>query len=155
MIYLGVDPGLAGGVACIYPDRVEAFVMPVQGDEIHPHALGIWAARAQLLDNVIAVVEKVGAMPKQGLSSTFKFGKGYGTVLGVFGALGIRTELVPPQAWKKVVLAGTNHDKDAAVAWVARAYPQVNLLRTARCTTPHDGIADAVCLAEYGKRTFK
>lgn len=158
MIFLGFDPGLSGGVASIDDEgRIEAHVMPVAGGELDPRALGAWVWGAVLRHDcqAVACVEKVGAMPKQGLSSTFKFGKGYGTVLGVLGALGIRTELVTPQAWKRVVLAGTDHGKDAAVAWCARAYPGVNLMRTPRCTSPHDGIADAVCIAEYGRRAFK
>ena len=33
-----------------------------------------------------AIVELVGAMPKQGVSSTFQFGRAFGTVLGVLAA---------------------------------------------------------------------
>lgn len=158
MIYLGFDPGLSGGLAVIDANgNAGTWVMPVSGDEIDARALGVWVWGEVLKADsaCIATVEKVGAMPKQGLASTFKFGKGYGTILGVLGALGVRCELVTPQAWKKVILAGTNHDKDAAVAWCRRAYPHVNLMRTPRCTSPHDGMADALCLAEYGRRAFK
>lgn len=161
MIYLGFDPGLSGGVACVpaAPDHgpVRASVMPVSGDQIDARALGIFVWEHVLKHDsaVIAVVEQVGAMPKQGLSSTFKFGKGYGTILGVLWALGVRTELVAPQRWKAAVLAGTPKDKDAAVAYCRRAFSEVNLRRTDRCTTDHDGMAEALCIAEYGRRTFK
>ncbi len=67
-------------------------------------------------------------MPGQGVSSTFKFGQGYGSILGIAAALSIPTELVTPQAWKKVVLAGTAKDKDAAVGYCRRAFPNVSLL---------------------------
>lgn len=160
MIYLGFDPGLSGGCANIDASGKlppQAHIMPVSGDEIDARALGIWVWGhvMQHDSQVIACVERVGAMPKQGLSSTFKFGKGYGTILGVLGALGVRTELVTPQAWKKVVLAGTDHGKDAAIAWCRRAYPMVNLRRTERCSKDHDGMADALCIAEYARRTYK
>lgn len=158
MIYLGFDPGLSGGWAAI-PDQgpVKAGIMPVSGDQIDARALGIfvWGEVLKHDSAVVACVELVGAMPKQGLSSTFKFGKGYGTILGVLGALGVRTELVTPQKWKSVVLAGTAKDKDAAIAWCRRAYPSVNLLATERSRVPHDGIADAVAICEYGRRTFR
>lgn len=157
MILLGFDPGLHGGLAAIDANgNAGAWVMPVRGDEIDARALGVWVWDHVLKHDsqVTAVVEKVGAMPKQGLSSTFKFGKGYGTILGVLGALGVRCELVTPQAWKKVVLAGTDHGKDAAVAWCRRAYPHVNLLATERSRVPHDGMADALCIAEFGRRTY-
>jgi crossover junction endodeoxyribonuclease RuvC len=158
--YLGFDPGLDGGVAVLNPDAAQgsasaacAYVMPVSGGQIDAHALGalvfsLIASGAALL----ACVEQVGAMPKQGLSSTFKFGRGYGTILGVLGVLRVHTELVTPQRWKSVVLAGTPKDKDAARAWCRRAYPGVNLLATPRCRVPHDGMADALCIAEYARR---
>lgn len=158
MIFLGFDPGLSGGLACIDDTgAARAFVMPVSGDQIDARALGVWVWGEVLKHDSMAVatVELVGAMPKQGLSSTFKFGKGYGTILGVLGALGVRTELVSPQKWKAAVLAGTTKDKDAAVAWCRRAYPGVNLLASERCRVAHDGMADALGLAEYGRREFK
>ncbi len=162
MIYLGFDPGLSGGIAAIDPSLAgtgtvaKTFVMPVSGDQIDARAVGIlvWDLVLKHDSAVLACVELVGAMPKQGLASTFKFGKGYGTILGVLGALGVRTELVTPQKWKGVVLAGTRKDKDAAVAWCRRSYPDVTLRRSDRCTTDHDGMADALCIAEYARRTY-
>jgi crossover junction endodeoxyribonuclease RuvC len=157
VIYLGFDPGLSGGLAALGLGVSTAHVMPVRGNEIDARAIGVWVWDHVLKNDsaVVACVEKVGAMPKQGLSSTFKFGKGYGTILGVLGALGVRCELVTPQAWKKVVLAGTDHSKDAAIAWCNRAYPQVSLLATERCRVPHDGMADALCIAEFARRFYK
>lgn len=159
MIHLGVDPGKHGGLAFITPTSTgpcvyDAMAMPLSGDELDVGRITDVVSAHQLNDDVVATVERVGAMPKQGLSSTFTFGKGFGTLLGILGALRVRVELVTPQKWKGVILAGTTKDKDAAVAWCRRAYPSVNLLATPRCTTPHDGIADAVCLAEYGRRAF-
>ena len=57
-------------------------------------------------------------------------------------------------AWKKTVLAGTAKDKDAAIEYCRRAFPQVSLLPGPRCRKPHDGMADALCLLEYGRRVL-
>ena len=46
------------------------------------------------------VVENVHAMPKQGVSSTFKFGMGVGIIHGVAGALRLPMTLVTPNQWK-------------------------------------------------------
>lgn len=157
MIHYGIDPGLSGGFARFhsYPMAVvEAFPMPVKGGEIDAGELGNILLDSRVFDDVIVIVEVVHSMPKQGVASTFKFGKGYGKILGMLEALGIHYELVTPQVWKAVVLAGTPKDKDAAVAWCRRAYPAVNLVLP-RCQTAHDGMADALCIAEYGRRTFR
>jgi len=154
--FLGFDPGQSGGCAMIDQMGAQAVPMPVAGGAVDAHALGVWVYSIVMTAThapVIAAVEAVHAMPKQGVSSTFKFGRNYGTILGVLGALGVRTELVTPQAWKAVVLAGTTKDKDAAIAWCRRAYPRVELIQKG-CRTPHDGCADALCIAEWGRRAI-
>ena len=124
--------------------------MPLAGKEIDGHEM---ANFLKTLTPSVVILEKVHAMPKQGVSSTFKFGMGFGLVIGVCEALGIPYRLVTPQAWKKVVLAGTAKDKDAAISFVRKAYPGVDLT-PGRKRTPHDGMADAICLAEYGRQLF-
>ena len=76
--------------------------------------------------------------------------KGYGILLGILGALKISTVRVTPQAWKKAILAGTKKDKDAAIEYVNMKYPDFELILP-RCRKPHDGMADAICIAEYGR----
>lgn len=145
---IGIDPGQSGGIAAIDGDASHAVPMPLSGKDIDGHEI------AKLLKNLtpsVVILEKVHAMPKQGVSSTFKFGMGFGLVIGVCEALGIPYRLVTPQAWKKAVLAGTTKDKDAAIAFVRRAYPTIDLT-PGRKRVPHDGIADAVCIAEYGRQ---
>lgn len=157
MIYLGADPGMHGGLASLTEHGdISVVPMPLRGGEICTHELGawLWGFVIEHAKDVILAVEKVGAMPKQGVVSTFTFGVGYGKLLGAAGALGIRTELVTPQAWKKVVLAGTAKDKDAAVAYCQRAFPAARLIPQG-CRVPHDGMADALCIAEFARRTYR
>jgi len=49
----------------------------------------------------LAVLERVGAMPGQGVSSMFKFGQAFGTVQGILAALKVPTHLVAPVTWKR------------------------------------------------------
>ena len=72
----------------------------------------------------VAVVEKVGAMPKQGVASTFKFGKACGLIEGVLASMGIPFHLVSPPVWKKP-LGLIGKDKEAARALAIRLYPSV------------------------------
>lgn len=99
-----------------------------------------------------AVIEHVHAMPKQGVSSTFSFGSNYGGLLAVLQALSIRYMLVRPNIWKRKLLGDElTVGKSGAIAFVWDNYPAVSLMRTERCRVPHDGMADAICLATYGK----
>ena len=156
MIIVGVDPGQKGGLAIMKDGACTGHPMPLAGKEVDTRAVAdlVMGEYDLVLEDpsnhILVVVEKVHAMPKQGVSSTFKFGLNYGRILGAIEALGLRYELVTPQAWKKAILAGTNKGKTAAVEFVHRRYPSVNLM-PGRMRTHHDGIADAVCLAEYGR----
>ena len=143
----GIDPGKSGGIAFLSEAGPLAEPMPLCGKEIDGRYLAEWLKESA---PDLVVVEKVGAMPGQGVTSMFTFGTGFGRVLGVIEALGLPYRLVTPQAWKKVVLAGTSRDKTAAVEFVNRAYPALNLA-PGRKRVPHDGMADAVCIAEYGR----
>jgi len=151
-VYLGLDPGLHGGIASVSNEsgwRGVARIMPVVGGVIDVRDVSDGLVKIHSEFGLHVVIEQVGAMPKQGLSSTFKFGMGYGQLIGMCQALGLPYSLVRPQAWKGKVLAGTQKDKDAAIAFCMREYPSVRLIPE-RCRVPHDGIADALCLAHYG-----
>ena len=151
--FIGLDPGLKGGIGIIDVYGITAEVMPVIDKELIISDLVEYISP---LDKPIAVIEKVHAMPKQGVSSTFTFGKGYGELIGMLKTLKVPYILVTPQAWKKKVLAGLNwkgEGKKASIEFVMRKYPNLDLLPTKRCRVPHDGMADAVCMAEYGRIT--
>ena len=97
-------------------------------------------------------LEKVGAMPGQGVTSTFTFGEGFGFIQGVLMALGISFQLVPPQKWKKEF--SLNSDKQKSIEVCQKLFPEVDLYRTERCKKPHDGMAEALLLACYASRHF-
>ena len=144
---LGIDPGKHGGLALIHGPKAYAEQMPISGKELDVHELAVWIKG---WEPDVAYVERVHAFPKQGVSSVFSFGKVYGIALGVLGALGIRTELVDPRTWKDVVLRDTTKDKDAMIAYCRRAYPGLSLVPPGK-RTAHDGLADAIGIATYGK----
>jgi crossover junction endodeoxyribonuclease RuvC len=152
---MGIDPGLDGAVAVILPAGAEAHVTPTiaaaRGGKRRLDAAGMLV----LLERhpiALAVIEAVGPMPKQGVVSTFRFGVGFGTWLGMLAALRIPHLAVTPHAWKKAILAGTTKDKGAAILWAQRRFPEVSLLATARSKVPHDGLADALAIAEFARR---
>jgi hypothetical protein len=103
-------------------------------------------------DVELVCVESVHSNPQDGVASSFSFGVSYGKVKSVLELLGLVTTFVTPQAWKKAVLAGTDHSKRAAVGWAQAYFPSVSLLPTPRCKKPDHNRAEALCIAEYGRR---
>lgn len=150
-IVLGLDPGLSGGIAVLHDAyTAEAIPTPVTSGDIDVAQLIRWIKLIKVEDRMIAYVEAVHAMPRQGVSSMFKFGYVTGVIHGVLRTLGIPLKLVTPQAWKKQILAGTAKDKQAAIEYCLRTYPNINLFATERSKVHHSGMADALCIAEYG-----
>lgn len=144
--YVGIDPGKSGAIASV-GEINDAIKMPLQGKDIDCKAIADFLLRVKPES---IVLEKVGAMPGQGVTSMFNFGKFYGIIIGIIETLGFSYQLVTPQKWKKHILEGTKKDKDAAIEFVRRRYPDIELVPP-RCRKPHDGIADAVCMAQLAK----
>ena len=149
-IYIGVDPGKKGGFAVIDGPNREAFAW---SDSEFAAFMAQYsdAARARR-SNIVAAVEKVSAMPGQGVVSMFNFGKSAGFIEGVLTAVGIPFQLVTPQKWKSDF--GLNSDKTRSIAICKQLFPGVNLLATPRSFKESDGMAESMLLAEYARRHF-
>lgn len=152
MLIIGIDPGMKGGVAhyCTHSCQYGAVPMPQTRKQLYELLQGL----KTMYGPIIAGVESVHSMPGQGVSSTFKFGKGCGEILGILTALGAEIQEPTPQAWKKLVLAGTDKSKDAAVQVAENTFPDIVLVPKG-CRKPHDGMADAVCIMDYVRRTYR
>lgn len=100
------------------------------------------------------VIERAQAMTKngvkQGVSSSFLFGMGYGIWIGVIGALGIPYVTVRPIDWTKRLLKGVpGEGKARSILLASQTFPGIDLVPPG-CRKPRDGRADAACLAYYG-----
>ena len=96
MIFIGIDPGKNGGISHHSRD-VQAFSFANKTNMDIYHLLKECCAGMF----TIAMIEKVHSMPKQGVASSFTFGKGYGFLLGCLTALEIPFEYVTPQKWQR------------------------------------------------------
>ena len=144
MTYIGIDHGLKGGYAIITEDYYATWAWDNQE----------FIKFAQSIDDphTICCLEKVNALPKQGVVSMFNFGKSAGFIEGVLSAYGIPYQLVPPQKWKKEFSLST--DKNKSIDVCKKLFPKASLRRTERCTTDSDGMAEALLMAEYAKRNL-
>ena len=115
---LGIDPGSVSGAWAVLRDdgTLEVADLPTVTNGLDGAAL---ARLVRSLAPRHAVVEQVGPMPKQGVSSTFKFGAAYGVIQGVLGRLRgadtsgdacqMEASLRTGQRQGKVALAGNPH----------------------------------------------
>jgi len=91
---------------------------------------------------VVAVIEKVGAMPGQGVSSVFSLGDSYGAARAVLATAGFELVQVHPATWKKYFKLTS--DKELSRALATRMFPAAPLH-----LKKHDGRAEALLLARW------
>lgn len=147
MYFIGIDPGKSGAIAVI--DH-EGRVWDTNTFNEKDYAVLLREMSHPNIGSVKVVLEHVGAMPGQGSVSMFNFGSNFGFIRGLLTAYEIPYELVRPQKWKRMF--SCTSDKNTSVDVAQRLFPDVDLRRTARCSKPHDGIAEALLMAEYCRR---
>lgn len=141
MIYLGIDPGKSGGIAAVNGYDV---VLPTAiGLKECPSDVVDWMSDIAGMTFCRAIIEQVHATPQMGVTSAFTFGKSYGWLLGVLDALRIPYEFVSPQKWQKAMGCLSKGDKNVTKAAAQRLWPNLRITHS---------IADALLLAEYGRR---
>ena len=143
--YIGIDPGKSGALALLTEDG-QCTVVPFN-ESAYTAIL-----KAASGPSSVCCLEKVGAMPGQGVVSMFNFGHNLGYIEGLLQAFDIPYQLVPPQTWKKEFCVTS--DKNTSIEVCRKLFPHVSLLPTARSRKPSDGMAEAMLMAEYARRRF-
>jgi len=143
MKYLGLDPGSSGGFAVL--NDAGEIVIAQKFDKLTER--DIWDAikeHSLSPDIGLAMLEQVGAMPKQGVSSTFKFGTSYGFLRGLLAASDVSYEFVLPRKWQASLGCLTKGCKNVSKAKAQQLWPGHKITHA---------IADALLIAEYARRT--
>ena len=145
MLIIGIDPGKSGCAVAI--DVATRKVVDVcRFAKETPSAIDNWLDDLTAGAEAFAYLEKVGAMPNQGVSSTFAFGEAVGLVRGLLIGNGIGFAEVRPQAWqkalgvKKQATKGELKKAMQALAWQLHPETPVKTI----------DVADAVLIARYG-----
>ncbi len=139
-LMLGIDPGYSGCVVSLHRETGEVDGLINLSET--PHDIAEFV-RARSLSIDKAYLEKVGAMPRQGVSSTFKFGTSYGFCLGLLTSLLVPFEEVTPAKWQQAMKCRSGGDKKITKAAAQRLFPRMKVT--------HKN-ADALLIAEYGRR---
>lgn len=150
MIYTGVDPGKNGAIASISPTGEVLKVSRFSEVETEGRIALVIADHVAALseDTHSAVIERVGAMPRQGVASTFTFGRVYGEAwAGLLLAEGgrVRVQSVTPTQWQRDLALPKRADSENH----KRTLRELAENRFGRKFTLAE--ADAVWLAEWAR----
>ena len=143
---LGIDPGMSGGMAIIGIDSGQIIQVEKFKDKTLHDIAEVMDEWKEGFEIKLAMLELVHSMPKQGVSSTFKFGTSYGFLMGLLTALKVPYEQVTPQKWQKFLSCQSGGNKNVTKAKAQELWPAEKITHA---------IADAMLIAEYGRRTVK
>ena len=147
----GIDPGLNGAIALLDSNgqTLEVYDMPTLAVKKNKREISpILIAGILLTDsNTRVYVERVGAMPNQGVTSMFNFGKGFGMILGVVAGMQMRISMVTPSQWKRdlKVAPGKDGSRELAMNYWPTESDKFKRKKD-------DGRAEASLIALWGQR---
>ena len=147
MIVMAIDPGLSGALAVFEGGAlIEIIDMPTHtllrnGKDKRQISASALAAIFNENKPAHVVVEKVSAMPGQGVTSMFSFGRSLGIIEGILAAYNVPATYVTPSVWTKGV--GRGQGKDASRARACQMYPSHE---KSFARVKDDGRADAVLI---------
>ena len=151
MRVLGIDVGLNGAIAVVEGDQlIEVHDMPTFSMERNgKNKRMVNAAElARLIRQAspgCAYLERLNAMPGQGVTSMFSMGQSLGVVLGILAALDIPTTTIPPRTWQRAL--DVPQGKDGSRYRAAQLFPaRAELFKRVK----DNGRSDAALIAVYG-----
>ena len=167
--YLGIDPGLSGGLVFIVDDKIKyKIVMPTistttaDGDkktDLDRH--GILSFLTLIPAHTHVVIEKQKAYRGQNISATGTTFKNYGILLmGLTAAHFFITE-TESDVWQafygivSVKKANGKTTKQQALPIVQKLFPGGDFRKSDRSYIAHDGIVDSALLANYCQFLFR
>ena len=140
--YVGVDPGKMGGIAWLTArfSRAEGLSKMTDRD-----ILDMFVEIKRDWPLCVAMLERVHAMPRQGVASTFKFGRIFGVLQMGLLAAEIPFREVPPHVWQRSLGCLSRGDKNVTKRMAQQIFPSQKVTHAK---------ADALLLAEYCRRKW-
>jgi hypothetical protein len=168
-VFIGVDPGINGGIAVLAPGKgliIKTIPMPLSDkgkwEFLLPYSMGgIAPVRKPDTYSVFAVIEqqsprptgykdkKTGAYVSTILKSTCLLWGNYCTLRGMLTAASIAYEEVPPKRWQEGLGIPARHKDETESVWKARLKTRAEQLYPNHHITL--SISDALLLATYAR----
>ncbi len=154
---IGIDPGKNGGIVALERGFVIfKSVMPLDKEEFS--AAGFSDILEELARNngseTWIYLDRVGAYAMS-QSSAFTFGQIYGKIELLCAMSLIPVVYIDPPKWSKEIHAGIDRrlkPKEKSLLALQQLFPKEDMRATPRAKKPHDGLVDALLIAEYGRR---
>jgi len=169
ILYIGIDPGKSGGIVAVSNGGtvIAKQSMPLLGDSLDVLAIYDLFTSLMVNYNPVVVLEDVHSIFGSSASSNFTFGYVCGAIEAIVLCQRMKLIKVQPKEWQKT--AWVNSDivykpkkadqkkasidtKATSLSAATRLFPNLDLRKGERSKIAHDGIVDALLMAEVGRR---
>lgn len=164
--YIGIDIGKKGAYYILGEDgsEISRGPMPMIKTEVDWHKFNQGLSHYEGFNGMV-VFEKLGVIFGSSKKTAFSMGYQAGAIEMICIANAIQYTMVPAKKWQADIFEGQTKifkkgkkgpldTKAMALVAAKRLFPNTNLLMTERSTVPHDGLVDALLMAEYARRKF-
>ena len=161
MLIIGIDPGISGSICFLQDGKIlDVIEMPtmIEGKKNKKQVNGsqIYNEICKIINNIEkqdirVVIEKVSAMPGQGVTSMFNFGQSFGILKGITSAMQLPVYFVRPAKWKKYFNL-INSEKDASRTRAIEIFPYFSSQLSKK---KDSNKADAILIASFYYETYK
>lgn len=166
--YIGIDIGKSGAIAVKRGDDIITYKMPMIKDQIDYAFLYDIVENQKdynsgnMQNNPVVVFEKLGVIFGSSKATAFSMGHQLGAMEMMCISLGVPYIKIPAKEWQKEMFKGVDEitkvgkssrdTKAMALVAIKRLLPSLQLTFGERASKPHDGLIDAVLMAEYANR---
>lgn len=175
-VRIGIDIGSKGAIAIFIDGELEMYcAIPIGVDRkcdvaAFSELISDWIGKD---DDIHCVIEDLHSIYGTGAASNFTFGWVNGVTEAILATWAIPYTKVQAKKWQKEMWEGVRpvqintgkkdkkglpkyktDTKATSLLAAKRLFPDEDFLATTRSKVPHDGIVDAILLAEYCRRHF-
>ena len=146
-VFIGIDPGIKGGIAVIYNDVYSVQPTPSTVAGMADILIALKEKGPNL--SMYCCIEKVHSFPGNSGRSMFTFGTNYGQWIGILATLKIPYIQVTPYAWMKHYPKAPKNKKDRKNYYkhlAQQRFPDVDITLAT---------SDAMLIANYMRETNK
>ena len=168
--YIGIDPGQKGCITeinCFTDNKQIIFhdipLLPERGIDSSKTFYLLYNMKEEEHLDIFCLIEKAQPLPKQGCTSTFNYGLGYGKILSILEILEIPFEEIRPVKWKKEFSltipknqkgkkAKSKDKKELSAKVAIQLYPKLKKEFYTERGKLLDGRVDSLLIATYAER---
>jgi len=155
---MAIDPGNKGAICLASAingkiEKVSFQEMPLSEEGINyfkvKELIGLLAPEHIFLERALPMA--------MGAKHAFNYGRGFAALEIAISEAGKPVTYVEPSKWHKAILDGIDtrlKPKERSLIGVKRLFPRIwiTIPATPKSKRPHDGMVDALLIAEYGRR---